>query len=190
MSEGIERIFGFNWLWCLLQFLSYQTFSKNFVIEADACDKGVGAVLMQDHRPISYLSKALSLRNQGLSVYEKEFLSILQAVHKWKHYLISHHFIINTDHQSLEHILEQKIDNALQQKWVCKQLGLDYEVQYKKGKENIAADALSRREQGECATITVTIPSWVTDIQKSYEQDDELLLILQAKIVKDNSFPF
>ncbi|KAK4390300.1 Transposon Tf2-11 polyprotein [Sesamum angolense] len=169
--------------------LALPDFSKSFVVEADACDKGIGAVLMQEHRPIAYLNKALSPRNQGLSVYEKEFLAILQAVHKWKHYLVGHYFIIKTDHQSLKHILEQKVDNVIQQKWISKLLGLDYEVQYKKEKDNIAVDALSRRDHGECATITVIIPNWVMVIQKSYEQDDELLTIMQAKTVKDTSFP-
>ncbi|KAL0375626.1 UNVERIFIED_CONTAM: Retrovirus-related Pol polyprotein from transposon.6 [Sesamum calycinum] len=89
--------------------LTLPGFSKSFVVEADACDKGIGAVLMQEHRHIAYLSKALSLRNQGLSVYEKEFLAILQAVHKWKHYLIGHHFIIKTDHQSLKHIESRRL---------------------------------------------------------------------------------
>ncbi|KAK4406528.1 Retrovirus-related Pol polyprotein from transposon.6 [Sesamum angolense] len=144
--------------------LTLPNFSKSFVVEANACDKGIGAVLMQEHRHIAYLSNALSLRNQGLSIYEKEFLAILQAVHKWKHYLIGYHFIIKTDHQH-------------------------YEVQYKKGKDNIVVDALSRREHGECANITVIIPNWVTNIQKNYEQDDELLTIMQAKTVKDTSFP-
>ncbi|KAL0428660.1 UNVERIFIED_CONTAM: Retrovirus-related Pol polyprotein from transposon.6 [Sesamum latifolium] len=144
---------------------------------------------MQEHRLIAYLSKALSPRNQGFSVYEKEILAILQVVHKWKHYLIGHHFIIKTDHQSLKHILEQKVDNALQQKWISKLLGLDYEVHYKKGKDNIAVDALSRRDQVECVAITVIIPNWATDVQKSYEQDEELLPILQAKTVKDSTYP-
>ncbi|KAK4392734.1 hypothetical protein Sango_2051200 [Sesamum angolense] len=100
--------------------LALPDFNKNFLIEADACDQGIGVVLMQDQRPIAFLSKTLSPRNQGLSVYEKKFLAILHAVHKWKHYLIGHHFIIKNDHQSLKHILEQKVDNALQQKWIPK----------------------------------------------------------------------
>ncbi|KAL0371094.1 UNVERIFIED_CONTAM: Retrovirus-related Pol polyprotein from transposon.6 [Sesamum angustifolium] len=104
--------------------LALPDFTQHFVIEADACDKGIGAVLMQKQRPIAFLSNALSPRNQGLSVYEKEFLAILQAVQKWKHYVIGHHFIIKTDHQSLKHILEQRVDNALQQRWISKLLGL------------------------------------------------------------------
>ncbi|KAK4384513.1 Transposon Ty3-G Gag-Pol polyprotein [Sesamum angolense] len=84
---------------------------------------------------------------------------------KWKHYVIGHHFIIKTDHQSLKHILEQKVDNALQQRWISKLLGLDYEVQYKRGRDKKVADALSRKEHGDCSTITVVIPNWIIEAE-------------------------
>lgn len=107
-------------------------FTKAFVIEVDAYTKGMGAVLMQEGLPIAYLSKALSPRNLGLSIYEKELLAIVLAVTKWKHYLIGTHFIIRTDHQSLKFLLEQKLTTTLQCKWLTKLLGLDYEIQYKR----------------------------------------------------------
>lgn len=51
--------------------LALPYFSKTFLLEKDACDVGIGAVLMQDGRPLSYLSKALGIKNRGLSTYEK-----------------------------------------------------------------------------------------------------------------------
>ncbi|XP_071905809.1 uncharacterized protein [Coffea arabica] len=120
-------------------------FSKPFVVETDACSKGIGAVLMQEGQPIAYLNKALSPKNLGLSIYEKDLLAVVIAVTKWKHYLLGYHFIIRTDHQSLRFLLEQKLNTPLQHKCLTKLLGLDYEFQYKKGAENKAADALSRK---------------------------------------------
>jgi ABC-type antimicrobial peptide transport system ATPase subunit len=67
--------------------LAVPDFSQQFVIETDASDLGIGAVLMQNHHPVAYLSKALGPRNQALSVYEKECLAILLAVEKWRPYL-------------------------------------------------------------------------------------------------------
>lgn len=60
--------------------LALPDFTKPFVIETDACEYGVGAVLQQDGHPIVYLSKALGPRTKGLSTYEKEYLAIVLAV--------------------------------------------------------------------------------------------------------------
>lgn len=90
-----------------------------------------GAVLMQKGQPLAYLSKALSPKNLGLSVYEKELLAVVMTVVKWRHFLMGYHFIIKTDHQSLKFLLEQRLTTTLQYKCFAKLLGLDYEIQYK-----------------------------------------------------------
>lgn len=61
-------------------------FQKQFVVETDASDKGIGAILMQSDHPIAFLSKALGPRTQGLSTYEKESLAIILAVEHWRSY--------------------------------------------------------------------------------------------------------
>ena len=63
-------------------------FNKSFSVETDACDTGIGAVLIQEGHPVAYLSKALGVNNKKLSVYEKEFLAIMLAVDKWRRYLV------------------------------------------------------------------------------------------------------
>ncbi|KAJ4816839.1 polyprotein [Rhynchospora pubera] len=60
--------------------LAMPDFTQPFIIETDASDKGMGAVLMQGKRPIAFLSKSLGVKAQGLSTYEKEFLALLTAV--------------------------------------------------------------------------------------------------------------
>jgi hypothetical protein len=60
--------------------LALPDFNKPFVVETDASDHGIRAVLHQDGHPIAYVSKALGPRTQGLSTYEKESLAILLAV--------------------------------------------------------------------------------------------------------------
>lgn len=72
-------------------------FSKVFIIETDASDIGVGAVLQQQGHPIAYLSKPLGPRTCGLSTYEKEYLAILLAVGQWLSYLQHDEFVIKTD---------------------------------------------------------------------------------------------
>ena len=159
---------------CSTPVLAIPDFTQPFIIETDACHQGMGAVLMQNRKSISYLNQALGQKNMGLSIYEKELLSLVTAVTKWRHYLEGHHFIIHTDHQSLKYLLEQRITTPLQQKWLNKLLGLSYEIHYKKGKDNITADALSRQgrdEAGECKAISSAVPTWIGEVMESYKED-------------------
>jgi len=83
-------------------------------LETDACATGVGAVLLQNGHPLAYISKALGPRNQGLSTYEKEYLTILVAVDQWRHYLMQGVFFIHTDQKSLIHLNEQRLHTPWQ----------------------------------------------------------------------------
>jgi hypothetical protein len=89
--------------------LAFPDFTKEFIVETDACDTGIGAVLSQDGHPIAYFSKGLSIANQSLSTYENEFLAVLMVVDKWRSYLHQNPFIIKTNHQSLCHIQDQTL---------------------------------------------------------------------------------
>jgi hypothetical protein len=128
---------------CNTPVLSLPDFTKTFVLECDASGKGIGAILMQEGRPLAFNNKQLSKRNLGKSIYEKEMLAILHVMDLWRPYLLGKRFQINTDHQSLKYFLEQCISSPEQQKWVTKLFGYDYEIIYKKVKDNVVADALS-----------------------------------------------
>mgnify|MGYP003366292506 CR=1 FL=1 len=71
-------------------------------------------------------------------------------------------FTIKTDHEALKYLLEQKLTTTIQKKGLTKLLGLDYTIQYRKGRNNLVADALSRLEEEESRqlhmTITIVIP--------------------------------
>jgi hypothetical protein len=79
------------------------------VVETDACENGMGAVLIQHRKPIAYISKALGERNRHLSIYDKEFLALILVVEKWRSYLQRSPFVIKTDHKSLTFLGEQQL---------------------------------------------------------------------------------
>lgn len=175
-----------------LPVLALPNYSKLFIVETDASGKGLGVVLMQEGHPIAFWSKGITAKNQALSFYEKELMAVVLAVLKWRHYLLGRHFLIRTDHQSLKYLLEQRVATPFQQKWITKLIGYDYEIVYRSGKENGAADALSRREDLflESATLhalTTVDTTWLPRAQLSWQTDSHLQKIISDLATAPNS---
>jgi len=85
-------------------------------------------------------------RHAKLAAYERELIGLVTAVKHWRPYLWGRTFIIRSDHYSLKYILDQRLSTIPQHQWVSKLLGYDFSVEYKPGRHNIVADALSRKE--------------------------------------------
>lgn len=168
-------------------------FTLPFILETDASNSGVEVVLLQQGRPIAYISQAIQGVHNHLSTYEKELLAVLMVVDmvvdNWRHYLEPAHFIIKTDHQSLRHLLDQKLSTHLQKKAIRKLLGLSYTIVYKKGVENNIADALSRRSEnnccdtGELSSVSMVEPRWMQEIVQSYQNDPVVKKLLEESII-------
>lgn len=128
------------------------------------------------------------------SLYEGELLAIVYAVTKWRHYLTGHPFTIRTDQKSLKHLLEQRAVSAEQQKWASKLLGLNYTIEYRPGKDNRVADALSRKhglakEAVEFQEFQLTAPLSIDldELALQVEKDEGLQAIIQALKDEDNA---
>jgi len=149
-------------------------------VETDACQDGIGAVLMQKGQPIAYLSKALGEKHKSLSIYEKEFLALIMAAETWRHYLQRGEFFIQTDHKSLAYLNEQNLHSDMQRKAMTRLMGLHFKIIYKKGKDNIAADALSRvAHMMALQAVSVVQPAWVQEVLNSYTTDSRAQQLLQ-----------
>ncbi|XP_073363260.1 uncharacterized protein [Aegilops tauschii subsp. strangulata] len=125
--------------------LALPNFGKTFEIECDASDVGIGGVLMQEGMPIAYFSEKLSGSTLNYSVYDKELYALLRSLETWQHYLWPKEFVIHSDHESLKHLRGQQKLNHRHAKWSEFIESFPYIVKYKKGKDNVVADALSRR---------------------------------------------
>jgi hypothetical protein len=79
-------------------------FAKTFEIECDASGIGIGAVLMQEGRPVAYFSEKLSGAALNYPTYDKEMYAFVRALENWQHYLWPKEFVIHTDHESLKHL--------------------------------------------------------------------------------------
>ena len=121
-------------------------FDRPFCIETDASDLGIGAVLLHDTHPIAFFSKKLGPRRRSASTYHKELYAIVEAVQKWRQYLLGREFVIRSDQKSLKELLLQVVQTPDQQLYVRKLMGYKFKIEYKKESANTAADALSHRE--------------------------------------------
>ena len=129
---------------CMTLVLVVSDYTKPFLSECDAFGTGLGVALIQEGRPLAFISKQLCDRNMGNTTYEKEMMAILHATNTWSPYLLGRCFSIKMDHHSLKYFLEQRLSSSEEHKWVTMMLGYDYEIIYKKGKQNVVVDVLSR----------------------------------------------
>ncbi|KAL0542645.1 hypothetical protein IC582_008834 [Cucumis melo] len=157
-----------------LPVLALPDFNKQFEIEADASGYGVGAVLVQDRRPVAYFSHTLALRDRGRPVYERELMAIVLAVQRWRPYLLIGKFRVKTDQKALKFLLDQRIIQPQYQKWIAKLLGYSFEVVYKPGVENRAADALSRKpEEVQLFGLSIPVTVDLDVIKREVSQDSK-----------------
>jgi hypothetical protein len=170
--------------------LALPDFKKKFSIETDACDKGIGAVLMQEGHPLAFLSKALGPKQRALSTYEKECLAILLAVDRWRSYLQHGEFLIKMDQRSLVNLTGQRLTTPWQHKALTKLLGLQFKIVYNKGLDNRVADALSRNPAlatDQLMAISHSTPVWLEEVVKGYQVDEQAQKLL-AKLAISSPF--
>ena len=172
--------------------LATPNFSKPFLVECDASGHGLGAVLMQEGRPIAFESRKLNKKDLGRSTYKKEMLAILHSIRKWHQYLLGNHFKVKINHDSLKYFLEKRVSSKEQQKWVSMIQGFDFKIIYKKGKENVVADALSRREEEPSLnSLSMVDPTWINEVREEWKQDPEAQQLIQKMKQGDgDSSPF
>jgi hypothetical protein len=120
-------------------------FGKTFQVRCDASGVAIGAVLSQDNRPVAYFSEKLNDAKRKYSTYDKEFYAIIQALKKWRHYLVPKEFVLYSDNQALQFITRQEKLNQRHAKWIEFMKNFTFVIKHISGNANKVVDALSRR---------------------------------------------
>ncbi|GJS06029.1 putative reverse transcriptase domain-containing protein [Tanacetum coccineum] len=115
--------------------------SEDFIAYCDASKKGLGAVLMQREKVISYASRQLKIHEKNYTTHDLELGAVVFALKIWRHYLYGTKCTVFTDHKSLQHILDQKELNMRQRRWLELLSDYDCDIRYHPGKANVVADA-------------------------------------------------
>ncbi|KAD4180268.1 hypothetical protein E3N88_28859 [Mikania micrantha] len=131
---------------CDASILSLPEDCDDFVVYCDASHQGLGCVLMQRDKVIAYASRQLKIHEKNYTTHDLELGAVIFALKIWRHYLYGTKCTIYTDHQSLQHIFDQKELNMRQRRWVEPLNDYDCVIKYHLGKANVVADALSQKE--------------------------------------------
>ena len=122
--------------------------SKPFVVQSDASNKALGAVLLQEHEgsllPCFYASRRLLDREINYAIIEKETLGIVFPLNKFSKYLLMRPFYIQTDHKPLSFLNKNKSRSARLTRWALSIQQYSFTVQHIRGVNNVVSDALSR----------------------------------------------
>ena len=122
--------------------------SREFILQTDASEVGLGACLLQDFDgqkfPVAYASKKLTKSELNYSVIEKECLALVWAIRKFHVYLYGKDFILETDHQPLVYLCQSKMENGRLVRWALALQPYQCKIRAIKGSQNVCADYLSR----------------------------------------------
>ncbi|WVZ93886.1 hypothetical protein U9M48_039838, partial [Paspalum notatum var. saurae] len=118
---------------------------KDFVVYCDASRQGLGCVLMQDNKVVSYASRQLRAHEENYPTHDLELAAVVHALKIWRHYLMGNKCKIYTDHKSLKYIFTQTELNMRQRRWLELIKDYELEIHYHPGKANVVAYTLSRK---------------------------------------------
>lgn len=125
-------------------------FSKPFEVVSDGCERppAVGAVLLQEERPVAYYSRKLSGAELRYSATDIEMVGVIAALREWRCYLDGRQFTIVTDHQPNTYLDVATNTHTLKRRarWLDESSGFDYVWRYRPGRMNVA-DPISRAPQ-------------------------------------------
>ena len=135
-------------LLCEAPILAYPQLDQPFILQTDASDMGLGAVLTQldsrgCERVISYGSRSLSDLEEAYSTTEKEALAVVFGTDHFRPYLLGRTFTIITDHSALHWLSSVELKGRLA-RWVLHLQENSFDIQHRSGSSHGNADALSR----------------------------------------------
>ena len=157
--------------------------NEQLTVETDASEFAIAATLNQKGRPIAFFSRTLNQSERNHSSVEKEAQAIVEALQKWKHYLLGHHFKLVTDQRSVSFMFSPnkgKVKNEKIQRWRLELSLFNYDIVYRPGKENVGADAFSR-----CAAISNHV-----DLMQLHKDLCHPGIIRMLHFVKSRNLPF
>ena len=143
--------------------LTYPDYSKPFILDTDASDTGIGAVLSQvddngDERVVAYASRLLSKPERRYCVTRRELLAVVAFTRHFRPFLLGRPFVLRTDHGSLTWLKNFKEPEGQMARWLERLQEFDFTIEHRQGKKHTNADSLSRFPCSQCGRETHNQP--------------------------------
>ena len=185
--------------------LCFPQFDREFIVDTDASDTGLGAVLSQviedEERVVAYASRTLTKAERQYATTRKEMLALVWALKHLRPYLYGRKFTARTDHKSLAWLQSFKHPEGQVARWLQTLAEFQFVVEHRPGVHHSNADALSRRSDGHrrdalnVSTISSTddiwLPQWTKEeLLTAQQEDPDLKIVLQwMKTKMPSDFP-
>ncbi|POM63967.1 Putative retroelement [Phytophthora palmivora] len=159
--------------------------NKSFSVVCDASDYAIGCALLQKddeghERVISFQSRQLKAAERNYPVHDKELLAMKYALVKFRvHLLGTRPFVIYTDHASLRTATNSPHLSQRMARWLSFFAEYNFRVEYKPGKLNVLADALSRRPDYGLAHVSRVTTDLYDRIRLAYQEDENYTPLVQ-----------
>lgn len=174
--------------------LTSPDFARQFTIQCDASDTGIGGILTQEidgqERVIAYASRSLSRAERTYTVTERELLSLIFLLEKFRPYVEGTVFRVITDHSSLLWINRLKDPCGRLARWSVKLRQHNFTIIHRKGAQNVVPDFLSRIPGETSSDTQVDIPNEVFLVDIAPIETDKWYISQRTNIIQNpSSYP-
>ena len=184
--------------------LAYPDFSKQFIVDPDASDSGIGAVISQvddqgTERVVAYGSRLLSKPERQYCVTRRELLAAVFFIDQFRPYLLGRHFLLRTDHGGLTWLMNCKEPEGQMARWLEKLQEYSFQIVHRRGRKHNDADSLSRLSWKQCGyqpseqipATAVSLQMGITsaELHKLQQEDSMIHPVLASKISGEKPKP-
>ena len=176
--------------------LAYPDFNRPFILDTDASDIGIGAVLSQRdeerrERVVAYASRTLSKAERKYCVTRRELLAVVAFTQHFRPYFLGREFLLRTDHGSLTWLQSFKNPEGQLARWLEKLQELNFTIVHRQAKSHQNADALSRLPCSKCGrdetkeqpivAVTSLGQQARSEMRRLQEEDPDIGIVLEAR---------